>query len=371
MSSDSVGKVDIRSVARKAKVSIATVSRVMNGVATVDPKLAKRVVKAAAELNYTPNDQARALVSGRSRLLGLIVSEITNPFFPELVQAFENAAVERGYEILIGSTNYSPARMNQCVRRMVDRRVEGVAVMTFGMEEGLLQELAARRMPVVSVGSTRKLELAVSIEIDYKKGIREAIQHLARMGHREISFISGPLTIRSARLRLEAYQAAMAEIGIRPTEASTIEGDHTLEGGYAAALQLFERQDRPTAVLCSNDMTAIGVLHAVSIKGLQVPRDLSIVGFDDIHMAQFTVPPLTSVRMSGTDLAIAACNALLQMSGPEAASVPKELVVTTELTVRQTTGLRKTAEPASKTSRNNVMGSRHRLQPRTKAASHQ
>ena len=211
-----------------------------------------------------------------------------------MIQAFEAAAVERGYEILIGSTNYSSERMTQCVHRMVERKVEGVAVMTFGMDEDLLQELAGRRIPVVSVGSTRKLESATSIEIDYSKGIREAVQHLAVMGHRDISFITGPPHLGAAKLRQEAYVASMAEIGVKVPVSTMIEGDHTMEGGLVAALQLFDRLGHlpPTAVICSNDMTAIGVLHAVSTRGMRVPEDISIIGFDDIHMAQFTVPSL-------------------------------------------------------------------------------
>ncbi len=339
MASQRTRPVDIRTVAQTAGVSIATVSRVMNQVSSVDAKLAARVLKAAKELKYTPNTQARALVSGRSGLIGLIVSEITNPFFPELIQAFEAAAVERGYEVLIGSTNYSPERMTQCVRRMVERKVEGVAIMTFGMDEDLLQELSARGIPVVSVGSTQKLESAVSIEVDYHNGIREAVQHLAALGHRDISFITGPLTLNVARLRRTAYIASMAEIGVDDTKSHIIEGNHTMEGGFAAALQLFNRAHLPTAVLCSNDMTAIGVLHAVSSRGLRVPDDISIVGFDDIHMAQFTVPPLTSVRLAGTDLAAAACNALpLRDSFHPGVASKTRVLVPTKLTVRQTSG---------------------------------
>src|ERR1700728_1838740 len=135
--------MDIREIARRAKVSTATVSRAINRVPTVDPQLAKRVWKVVDELGYYPNTQARALVSGRSRLFGLIVSEITNPFFPELIQGFEDIAVENGYEILIGSTNYDPKRMTHCIRRMLERKVDGVAVMTFGIEEPLLDQLAS------------------------------------------------------------------------------------------------------------------------------------------------------------------------------------------------------------------------------------
>ena len=138
-------RLDIRDVAKHAKVSIATVSRTINRVPTVDKQLADRVWLAIQELNYFPNTQARALVSGRTRLLGLLISEITNPFFPELIRGFEDVAVENGYEILIGSTNYHPDRMSLAVRRMIERNVEGVAVMTFGVEQPLLVNVDRNR----------------------------------------------------------------------------------------------------------------------------------------------------------------------------------------------------------------------------------
>ena len=334
---------DIRTVAHRAGVSIATVSRVINQVSTVDPKLAERVKRAVLELRYTPNTQARGLVSGRSRMIGLIVSEITNPFFPELIQNFEDSAVRRGYEILIGSTNYSTERMAQCVRRMVERKVEGVAVMTFGMDEDLLQELTQLGIPVVSVGATQKLVHATSLVVDYSQGINEAVQHLAVLGHRKICFIAGPLKVHSAKLRERAFVAAMEQIGVKVTPDSILEGDHTMEGGFAAAELLFQRAEIPTAILCSNDMTAIGVLHAVSDRGMRVPENISIIGFDDIHMAQFTVPPLTSIRMAGSDLATAALDALLAtMSGSATNMVKHPSRIPTRLIVRQTSGYPRT-----------------------------
>src|SRR4029079_4204732 len=142
--------MDIREIARRAKVSTATVSRAINRVPSVDPQLAKRVWKVVDELGYYPNTQARALVSGKSRIFGLIVSEITNPFFPEIVQSFEDIAVQHNYEILLTSTVHDPKRMELAVRRMIERRVDGVAVLTFGMEDLLLQGLRFRRYPWVS-----------------------------------------------------------------------------------------------------------------------------------------------------------------------------------------------------------------------------
>src|SRR6202050_3141470 len=244
--------MDIREIARRAKVSTATVSRAINRVPTVDPQLAKRVWKVVDELGYYPNTQARALVSGRSRLFGLIVSEITNPFFPEIVQAFEKIAVEHGYEILLTSTVHDPRLMASSVRRMIERRVDGVAVMTFGMEEGLLNDLKSRRVPLVFIDVGPAVPRVSNIRIDYLHGIRQALQHLATLRHERIAFISGPMVLESAGARLQAFSQAMSEIGLDVNDRWVIEGDHTLEGGMAAAQKILAMPGRPTAVLCSN-----------------------------------------------------------------------------------------------------------------------
>ena len=175
--------MDIREIARRAKVSIATVSRTINRVPSVDAQLAKRVWKVVDELGYYPNTQARALVSGRSRIFGLIVSEITNPFFPEIVQAFEDIAVQHNYEILLTSTVHNPKRMELAVRRMIERRVDGVAILTFGMEDSLVEDLKFRKVPLVFVDVGPHLPGVSNIRINYQHGIRQAVQHLAALRH--------------------------------------------------------------------------------------------------------------------------------------------------------------------------------------------
>ncbi len=183
--------MDIRTIARLANVSIATVSRTINRVATVNPKIAKRVWEVVEELDYFPNTQARALVSGRSWILGLIVSEITNPFFPELIQGFEDIAVEHGYEILVSSTNYDPKRMSHCIRRMLERKVDGVAVMTFGIEEPLLGQLAQRKVPLVFIDVGPDGPGINVLKVDYQHGIRQGVQHLAALGHQKYLLCQG------------------------------------------------------------------------------------------------------------------------------------------------------------------------------------
>jgi DNA-binding LacI/PurR family transcriptional regulator len=333
-------RLDIRDVAKHAKVSIATVSRTINRVPTVDKQLADRVWLAIQELNYFPNTQARALVSGRTRLLGLLISEITNPFFPELIRGFEDVAVENGYEILIGSTNYHPDRMSLAVRRMIERNVEGVAVMTFGVEQPLLEELASRHVPMVFVDSGPPGDLVRPLLVDYRKGIQQGVQHLAVLGHRKLGFISGPLQQRSSQLRKAAFLESLDQIGVRPNPDWLFEGDHTLEGGMRCMEQLLALPQLPTAVMCSNDMTAIGGLRVLARAGLRVPDDISLIGFDDIHLAEFVNPPLTTVRMSRNDLARSAFGALraIVTDRDQANSHPREWKVATALVVRQSTG---------------------------------
>ncbi len=310
--SASASTMNIREIARRAKVSTATVSRTINRMPTVHPHLAKRVWKVVEELGYFPNTQARMLGSGRSRIFGLIVSEITNPFFPEIVHVFEEIAVQHGYEILMTSTVHDRERMKTAIRRLLEHRVEGVAVMTFGMEEALLEDLKVRNVPLVFVDAVGPPRPRVSnIRIDYLRGIRQAVQHLAALRHERIAFITGPLTLKSAVARKDAFIESTKEIGMALDRQLIMEGDHTPKGGEQAFAKLLALPLRPTAVLCSNDMTAIGVMHKSYVEKIAVPRDLSVIGFDNIRFSEYILPPLSTIQMSQAELARLAFQALL------------------------------------------------------------
>jgi DNA-binding LacI/PurR family transcriptional regulator len=332
--------MDIREIARRAKVSTATVSRTINRVPTVDPQLAKRVWKVVEDLGYYPNTQARALVSGKSRIFGLVVSEITNPFFPEIVQAFEDIAVQHNYEILLTSTVHNPKRMELAVRRMIERRVDGVAILTFGMEDSLVEDLRFRKVPLVFVDVGPHVPGVGNIRINYQHGIRQAVQHLAAFRHTRIAFVAGPSNLRSAMARKAAFEAAMHEIGLDVPPEMIVEGDHRMEGGMRALVQLAGLPNRPTAILCSNDMTAVGVMREAYEYGIVIPRDLSLVGFDDIRLSQFTTPPLTTVQMSQTLLAEYAFQALLkEVQRASAGPAGSEYELMTTLVLRRSTAL--------------------------------
>jgi LacI family transcriptional regulator len=339
---------DILQVAKRAGVSPATVSRVTNGRASVDRQLAKRVRKAIEELGYFPNPQARALVSGRSRTLGLLVSEITNPFFPELIQSFEDIAGANDFEVMVGSTNYNLEHAKIFIRRLVQRRVEGVAVMTFRSEAHLLDELIAQNIPLVSIDESTRAPYSQVLEIDYAQGINEAIQHLAILGHRRIGFASGPMPHLTNLRRKEAFEQAARKIRLATSATPIFIGEHTFEGGTQAAEYFLKLDERPTAIVCSNDLMAVGVLRVLAEKKIEVPKEISVIGFDDIHLAEFANPPLSTVRMAREELARCAFDALDQLRQGKISSSSKPIRVHTHLVLRQSTDSPKEAIAALK-----------------------
>jgi DNA-binding LacI/PurR family transcriptional regulator len=326
--------MDIRQVAKRAGVSTATVSRTINNL-SVKPGTARRVRQAIEELKYFPNTHARSLVSGRSRIVGLIVSDITNPFFPELVKGFEDAATQKGYEVLLSNTEYDSSRMATGVRRMLERKVDAVAIMTSEMDPSFTQELAGRNIPMVflDVGTVEKH--ISNIKVDYASGILQAVEHLIGLEHRRVAFIGGPPDLKSARIRQSAFLKAMQKRGMGdPAWIET--GNHRIDGGFQAMSRILERTPLPTAVLCSNDLTALGALRAIRRKGLRVPDDISVVGFDDIALAEFTEPPLTTVRLPREEIAGKAFEALLA-SLSDTTRMGAEYQISPQLVVREST----------------------------------
>lgn len=337
--------MNIKEVAARARLSTATVSRTINDSSLVRPRTAEKVRRAIRELGYYPNTQARALVSGRSQMFGLIISDIVNPFFPELVKSFEFAAIHRGYEVIVANTDYNSERMGGCVRRMIERQVDGVAIMTSEIDRHLLDELSHRRLPIVFLDVGKLKPLISNIKVDYSKGIGEAVQHIVSLGHQRIGFISGPLTLKSARTRRSAFLKCIAACGIPEGQRSVVEGNHKIDGGDVAMTSLLSLRRRPTAVLTSNDLTAIGALRAITRLGLHVPDDISVVGFDDIELSQFTQPPLTTIRLSRDELGRRAFDLLYEAVDGQQRS-GQEIKVSTGLVLRESTASAKSGSEA-------------------------
>jgi LacI family transcriptional regulator len=331
--------LNIREIARKARVSHSTVSRVINKVSSVDPRLARRVQGVIEEVGYRPNHQAQALARGRSHTVGLIVSELSggNPFFAEIILYFERAAVAHGFEVLISfaDTEIDPNHMAACANRMQERQVEGIAVLTFGMEQSLKNVVGPGQMPIVYAGADHSLEGVRNIRINYLTGMRDAVKHLAAFGHHRIGYLSGQLNWSSMRNRYEALRKATRSAGIAFDKDAVAECDHTLHGGAYGMANLLSRPNPPTAVLCCNDMAAIGALKALSMRGLQAGRDISLIGLDDLPLCAFTQPSLSTIRFSPRELADLAFRALIEEI--QGVTVTTEYEYKTQFVLREST----------------------------------
>jgi DNA-binding LacI/PurR family transcriptional regulator len=325
--------MDIRKVAARAKVSTATVSRTINCSDAVTPATAAKVWSAIRELDYHPNTHARTLSSGKSQILGLIISDITNPFFPDLVKAFETVAIEHHYEVIVTNTEYNPERTVLCVHRLLDRKVDGIAIMTSEMEPRLIEEVQRAGVPIVTLDTGKAGKKFSNIKLDYSGGVRQAIQHLVGLHHDRLAFIRGPQRLKSAQVRYNAYIRVAKENALTTSSSLIADGEHSIEGGFTAMLNLLPQ--KPTAVLASNDLSAIGALHALHDNNLHVPGDISIVGFDDINFSRHTQPNLTTVRIPRAEVARLAFEALISTSESEPG---KEWSVSTELVIRMSTG---------------------------------
>jgi DNA-binding LacI/PurR family transcriptional regulator len=282
-------------VARRAEVSVTTVSHVMNQTRAIAPATRARVIKAIKDLHYFKNNSARLLVRGHSDTIGLIISDIENPFLPELVKSFERAATAAGLELLLGMTNYEHKKAEAAVRHMIESRVRGVAVMTSQLDGQLIDRMLQAELPVVLLDSMRAGRLRGGLSIDYSAGILPAVAHLYRLGHREVAMIHGPLHVVSASRYFEHVREAVAECGMKLLGA--IGGDGGPESGAHGAHVLLSMKRPPTAILCGNDLTAIGALGMAIRLGRSVPEDLSIIGCDDIAMASYSQPSLSTVRI--------------------------------------------------------------------------
>jgi LacI family transcriptional regulator len=288
-----------------------------------------------AELNYVPNTHARSLRVGRTRMFGLIVSDINNPFFPELIDAFETRAAQHGIDVIFMHTNYDPKRLQSCIRRMVERSVDGIALMTSEVDREALQ-MAPERVPLVLMNQPAYAGQYRNVPVEYSTGFREALEHLRSLGHTDIGFISGPPALSSAKRRHQAWARAMKRLKLPVRKQWVVTGDMRLDSGDRAMRRLMSLAARPTAVLTSNDLMAIGALQAALHTGLSIPEDVSLVGFDDLPIASMVVPQLTTIQLPRREIAAHAFSSLLQATRD--GSVAKCEVVHPRLIVRKSTG---------------------------------
>jgi Transcriptional regulators len=304
--------MSIKDVARVAGVSTATVSHVLNNTRFVSEETRRKVVNAIERCNYYPNAYARSLASGRSHTIALLVSDISNPFFPELAKSVEDVAFERGYDVILLNTKYDAKRTSHYVRRLIERQVGGVVLMTSELDVAVIDELAREHVSVVFLDLGTAGERMSNVVVDYAMGITEAVRHLVQLGHTCIAYVGGPNRLRSAAKRLEAFLKAFSEVLPNLEPFGIFEGNFQLDSGRNIARQIISGdRSLPTAVITANDMMALGVMQECRMAGVSIPDDISIIGFDDIAFASLAYPQLTSVCLPRQELGQRAMEALL------------------------------------------------------------
>ncbi len=295
--------MDMRGIAKIAGVSSATVSRVINGSSAVRPATAKRVQQVIEELQFFPNSNATTLKQGKSGVYGLIIPDITNPFFPEVIRGFERILVDNDREMFMATTEFHPSRIQQSVRRMLIRKVDGVALLASEIETGPIESLIHNRVPLVTMDRRQTGSGLSDVLVDTTRGMTSAIAHLRSLGHRKIGFIGGSLGRSISDHRFQAFATAMQENGMAVKPDFVRVGNYRVPGGERAMRELLSLKNRPTALLAANDLTAIGALRAIRESGLSVPNDFSVIGCDDIDLCDLLWPPLTTLRTARDELA--------------------------------------------------------------------
>jgi LacI family transcriptional regulator, galactose operon repressor len=321
----------IRDVAKAAGVSTATVSNVLNKTGKVGRRTHHIVLSAVKRLGYFPNAHARHLASRDSRTLGIIVSDIVNPFFPEVIKGFETRARQLGYDAILSDTNYDPRRTQEAAERMMEHNVRGVAIMTSEISLRLIHELARRRIAVTFLDLAPVRGHVSKLRIDYFSGMKQIVEYLYKSGHRRIAFVAGRPKLKSNVARLQAYEKCMSDLGLQT--GPVIPGDLRFEGGLAAGLTIAKMSaPRPTAVMAVNDLTAVGVIKGLLKGGLRVPQDISVTGFDNTRLAEYSNPSITTVDVHRDMLGQMAADALHELSAspnPQGREyqIPAELIL--------------------------------------------
>jgi DNA-binding LacI/PurR family transcriptional regulator len=307
----------------------------MNGDARVKESTRKRVLRVAKQLRYYPNLHARSLAGGKSRTIGIIVSNLDNPFFVDVIRHLELLADQRGLDTVVSATHYEPERLRKHVKSMLGRRVAGIAAIVSEMESHVIDELANAGIPVVFYDVGRAGGKITNIRFDYRKGMRMLVEHLHSLGHRRMTFVAYPGHLGPTEDRRESFLETAKLMGVA-AEVVVARADG-FEAGTEAAERILLARARPSAILCVNDTTAVGVLHKLGTEGISVPGEIAVTGFDNIPLTQYTHPPLTTIHIARDRIASLAMDALALASGRQGPA-GQELMMGPELIVRQSTG---------------------------------
>ncbi|HGF7227117.1 substrate-binding domain-containing protein [Vibrio cholerae] len=302
----------MKDIARLAGVSTSTVSHVINKSRFVSDEIAERVNNAAQQLNYAPSALARSLKMNRTKTIGMLVTTSTNPFFGEVVKGVERSCYHQGYNLILCNTEGDNQRMKASINTLLQKRVDGLLLMCSTLEGERLDVFDRYPdIPIVVMDWGPILFASDKIQDNSLQGGYMAAKHLIECGHKEIGCVTGPLIRHQAQMRYEGYKRALAEAGIAINPDWIVESDFECEGGYQAFEKLYERGKLPSALFVCNDMMAMGVIQAANQRGLRIPDDLSLIGYDDVHIAKFMTPALTTIHQPKYRLGKAAVDTLL------------------------------------------------------------
>ncbi|MAT98137.1 MAG: LacI family transcriptional regulator [Anaerolineaceae bacterium] len=329
-------EVTIKDVAKEAGVSYSTVSRVVNNKSYVNPDTRERVLQAMVRLGYQVNLHARSLAGGQSNVIGLLVVDLTTQYMGEIINGIDDVLAAHQYELMLYTTHRRKAKESAYVHMMARGLADGLLISLPREPEAYLKSLRQKGFPYVIIDHRTEEPSDRFVSADNHQGGYEATKHLIELGHRRIGIVTGWTDMVSAQDRLAGYQAALAEAGILFSEELLYEGDFSQPGGFRGGSYLLDLAEPPTAVFASNDISAMGVIEAIRAQGLQVPHDISVVGFDDIPTAALLNPQLTTMRQPLQEMGRSATQMLLDMlKNPE--TMPESIIFPTELIVREST----------------------------------
>jgi LacI family transcriptional regulator len=333
------GAVTIRDIARQTGVSVNTVSRALTGKYDISAKTKARVLAAAKRLGYTPNLMARSLVQGRTRTLGLLVTDCTHPFYATLIREVEKVAAGSGYALLLATSNEDVVKEAAGIRLLTERRVDGLLLSPVSVEAPHIRRgLSRARLPSVLLARRPTAYKGAFVGTDNVEAAKLAVRHLIELGHRRIAHVTRSDPVASAVERLEGYRQEIERAGFGYEAPLVLEAPQTVEGGRTAAGQILQQAPAPTAVFAYSDLQAIGILLGLREAGVNVPKDMSVIGFDDIEFARYMTPPLTTVAQSVDQIGRISAHLLIDILEGRAHRTPHSHLLPGSLVVRGSTG---------------------------------
>ena len=326
----------IREVAERAGVSYATVSHVINNTRLVSPETRARVLAAMEALNYRPNALARSLRQGKTHTIGLVLPDSANPFFAEISRSIEDEAFKKGYSVFLCNTELDTQRELFYVDVLSKKQVDGIIFVAAGDQADSLDFLLRQGMPVVMIDRDLPNVEVDAVLTDHQLGGFLATRHLLELGHRRIACIAGPSSITPSAERIIGYRRALEQAGLPYDENLVIRGDYHAQSGLEITHSILKMDPRPTAIFALNDLMALGALRAAAEAGYSIPRDLAVVGYDDLELAQFTNPPLTTIAQPKREIGAQAVHLLVDRMARKSRP-PSRLVLPPELIIRRST----------------------------------